>query len=311
MRAWRFDTEQHPPAARRGAWRAALTRLRLPVGAARQDGDEPASVTSLVSPMGLEVSLVEAGPQAFRGREPDQPAAIWLAALLDGAARLDDGRAEADLNPGDIVFGPTGMTAALSFATRFRLLLITMPRVALDHRLIAPTTVRVGRLSAGRGVNHVFSGLLRATAEALDELTDDQLRPVELAVTEFLVACLVTETGAPRGPAALRAAQLHRVQQTIEALLAEPELTLGGVAEAACVSPRQMQKLFASVGQTFTGYVRQRRLERCRLDLASPREAKRSISEISFRWGFNGSAHFSRAFRAAYGVSPRDYRRTA
>jgi AraC-like DNA-binding protein len=34
-----------------------------------------------------------------------------------------------------------------------------------------------------------------------------------------------------------------------------------------------------------------------------------SISEICFRWGFNGSAHFSRAFKDRYGVSPRDYRK--
>jgi AraC-like DNA-binding protein len=36
-----------------------------------------------------------------------------------------------------------------------------------------------------------------------------------------------------------------------------------------------------------------------------------SISEICFRWGFNGSAHFSRAFRDQYGVSPREFRQGA
>jgi AraC-like DNA-binding protein len=37
--------------------------------------------------------------------------------------------------------------------------------------------------------------------------------------------------------------------------------------------------------------------------------ASLSISEICFRWGFNGSAHFSRSFKERYGVSPRDYRK--
>ncbi len=45
------------------------------------------------------------------------------------------------------------------------------------------------------------------------------------------------------------------------------------------------------------------------MDLASPVCAKLSISEICFRWGFNESAHFSRAFRNEYGRSPREYRR--
>ncbi|MDB5442464.1 MAG: transcriptional regulator, AraC family, partial [Phenylobacterium sp.] len=76
------------------------------------------------------------------------------------------------------------------------------------------------------------------------------------------------------------------------------------------ISPRSLQKLFASANQSFSTYVRSRRLERCRLDLSSPICASLSISEICFRWGFNGSAHFSRAFKERYGVSPREYRKT-
>ena len=318
MKAWRFSTDQHPARERRQAWRDAMKRLRLPVGAAGEvadgesaDEDAEASVISLVSPMGMEFSLVSADAQEISGRNPDQPAAVWLAALLQGGAVLDDGREETPVAVGDIVFGPTGVAAALRLTTRFRLLLITAPRVALDHRLIAPRAVRVGCLPAAQGVNHAFSGLLRATAEAIEDLSDDQLRPIELAVTEFLVACLAGETQPPRGPAAARATQLHRVRQTIETLLAEPDLSLRRAAEAEGVSPRYLQRLFADAGESFTGYVRLRRLERCRLDLLSPRHGPASISTICFRWGFNGSAHFSRAFRRQYGMSPREYRRYA
>jgi len=309
VKAWRFSTEACPPGERREAWREAMVRLRLPVEAAAEDDGASASVTCLVSPMGMEFSLVSAGAQEISGRNPDQPAAIWLAVLLEGQAVLDDGRREVAVAPGDIVFGPTGMAAALRLHTRFRLLLITAPRVALDHRLVAPRSLRIGHLPAAAGMNHVFSGLLRAVADTLENLTGDQLRPVELAVTEFLVAGLAAEVAQPNGAAAIRDAHLHRVRQAIESLLAEPDLRLGQVAEAAGVSPRYLQKLFAAAGEKFTRYVRQRRLERCRLDMLSPRYAEASISSIAFRWGFNGSAHFSRAFREQYGVSPREYRR--
>ena len=309
MKAWRFSTEAYAPNERREAWREAMVRLRLPVEAASGDDEASASVTSLVSPMGMEFSLVSAGAQEISGRNPDQPAAIWLAVLLEGQAVLDDGRREVAIQAGDIVFGPTGMAAALRLHTRFRLLFITAPRVALDHRLVAPRSLRIGHLPAAVGMNHVFSGLLRAVADTLDDLAGDQLRPVELAVTEFLVAGLAAEIAQPHGPAAVREAHLHRVRQAIESLLAEPDLRLGQVAEAAGVSPRYLQKLFAAAQESFTHYVRLRRLERCRLDMLSPRHAETSISSIAFRWGFNGSAHFSRAFREQYGVSPREYRR--
>jgi AraC-like DNA-binding protein len=83
------------------------------------------------------------------------------------------------------------------------------------------------------------------------------------------------------------------------------------VAAADGISTRSLQKLFSTAGLSFSTYLRDRRLERCRLDLSSPICASLSISEICFRWGFNGSAHFSRAFKDRYGVSPREYRRSA
>lgn len=313
MKAWQFTTDAYPREERREAWRDAMTRLRLPVDGLPETEPFRASVSCLTSPMGMEFAVVASTPQEISGRNPDQPAAVWLAQLLEGRATLWDGVREVAVAPGDIIYGPTGMAAALKLQSRFRLLFITAPRVALDHRLLAPFTLGVGRLAAGRGVNHVFSGLLRATAEALDELTSDQLRPVELALTEFLVASLALEGGpaAQGGAAGARAVQLHRVCQTIETLLAEPDLTLRRVADEDGVSPRYLQKLFESAGQSFTGYIRTRRLERCRADLASPACAQLSISQICFRWGFNGSAHFSRAFRDQYGQAPRDYRRAA
>ncbi len=75
------------------------------------------------------------------------------------------------------------------------------------------------------------------------------------------------------------------------------------------MSPRYLQKLFKSADETFGHYILARRLERCRADLASPLCRQLSISEICFRWGFNGSAHFSRVFRDRFGASPREFRR--
>jgi AraC-like DNA-binding protein len=313
MKAWQFSTDNLPRQERAQAWREAITRLRLPVGEAPPAEAFHGAVSCLISPLGMEFAVVDGSPQTISGRNPNQPAAVWLVVLLQGEATLSDDVSTVALEPGDIVYGPTGMNAALRLLTRFRIMFITAPRVALDHRLIAPLSLKIGRLPAASGLGHVFSGLLKATADTLDELTSDQLRPVELALTEFLVASLAAE-GSPSalgGAGAARAAHLHRICQTIETLLAEPDLTLGRVADEDGISPRYLQKLFASANQSFSTYLRTRRLERCRLDLTSPMCAGLSISEICFRWGFNGSAHFSRAFKDQYGVSPREYRRAS
>ncbi len=252
-----------------------------------------------------------ATPQVIAGRNPDQPAAVWLVVLLEGEGRFFDGRETTALRPGDIVYGPTGRDAGLSLLTSSRVLFVNAPRVALDHRLIAPTTLHLGRFCAASGLGRVFSGLLRATADALADLTSDALRPVELAVTEFLLANLAAD-GSPAslgGAGAARAAHLHRLCQAIETRLSDPGLTLNQIARQDGISGRSLQKLFARADTSFSSYVRDRRLERCRLDLTSPACAGLSISEIAFRWGFNGSAYFSRAFKERYGLSPREHRR--
>jgi acetamidase/formamidase len=69
-----------------------------------------------------------------------------------------------------------------------------------------------------------------------------------------------------------------------------------------------LQKLFEGVGDSFTHYVRERRLQRTAADLASPGQTALTVSEIAFRCGFNDAAHFSRMFRARFGMAPRDFR---
>lgn len=311
MRPWQFTTDAYPRRERRDAWREAMARLRLPIGRIPDTDHFHAQVTCLISPMGMEFALVATTPLEISGRNTDQPAAIWLSILLEGEATLESDRGPVAIAPGDIVYGPTGTAATLRYASRSRQLFVTAPRVALDHRLIAPLPPRVGHLVGGEGLSHILSGLLRSTADALEDLTADQLRPVELALTEFLVAVLAGEGGAASlgGAAGARASHLHRIRQTMETLLADPDLTLAKVAEADGISPRYLQKLFATDQESFSRYLLSRRLERCRSDLASPLCAQLSISQICYRWGFNSSAHFSRAFRDRFGVTPRDYRR--
>ena len=59
------------------------------------------------------------------------------------------------------------------------------------------------------------------------------------------------------------------------------------------------------------GWIRGRRLERCRRDLADPALASRPVAAIAARWGFSSAADFSRAFRAVHGLPPAEYRMSA
>lgn len=290
-----------------------MGRLCLPIGGLPDKAGFRGTVCCIDSPLGMQFALVDAQPHEINGRYLDQPAAIWLTLLIDGKARLSYDDQEIDLVPGDIAYGPTFADARLRFAGDFRQLFVNVRRLTLNPRVFAPLSLKLGYLSGRSGINQVLSGMLHCVADVIDELSSEDLRPVELSLTEFLITALGGEkcVFGLGGVAGARASRLHRICQGIEAVLGNPELTLGMVANRERVSARYLQKLFTEAGNSFRHYLRTRRLDRCRADLISPLHAQLSISEICFRWGFNGSAHFSRAFHAEYGMSPRQYRRSA
>lgn len=98
------------------------------------------------------------------------------------------------------------------------------------------------------------------------------------------------------------------IQQFIDQHLHEAELTPERLAHNFHISIRQLYRLFEQRDETVCRYVQRRRLERCAEDLASPLQARRSITEIAYRWGFTDSAHFSRSFKREFATSPRKYR---
>ncbi|MEU9123638.1 helix-turn-helix domain-containing protein [Streptomyces sp. NPDC048506] len=59
---------------------------------------------------------------------------------------------------------------------------------------------------------------------------------------------------------------------------------------------------------TVAAWIRRRRLDAARGDLADPALDAVPIHAIAARWGFPRAAVFTRAFRSAYGIPPRDYR---
>ncbi len=313
MKAWKYDVgveRAAPPGP--SLWQDVLGRLCLP--ASRLLGapeDFFGRVSCLVSPLGIEMARIDASAQEISGRFVRQPDGIWLALLLQGQGVLSCAEGPMPLRAGDIAYGPVATHSALTLPGDFSLLYVRLPRLTLHPRLLGPAPVRVGVLPQRSAVKHVFSGMLRAVAESLDELTAAQLRPIELAIPEFLIGSVLADVGSNpvRAASSARLALFHRTCQTIEAELGDPELSLTKVARHQGISPRNMQKLFEFGSQSFGQYVRTRRLERCHADLGSPLQAHLSISEICFRWGFNDAAHFSRAFRAQYGMTPRDRRR--
>jgi AraC-like DNA-binding protein len=308
-----FTTEADTGDFRVKAWGDALGDLSLRLLRLDDDGGFHGRVRSLVSPQGISFIHVASGAQVFAGAAAKADDSIWLALHLGGKAQLETALGVVDLAPGDIAYGPLRATFTLRFVTDFQALFVTIPRAIFETRLMTGLVQRVGRLCGQKGIGPIFGEMLGSVAVSLDKLTADQLRPVEIALIEFLAACLTGETpqGGLRGATSTQMNILNRICQMIEAHLGEHDFSRATVAHKEGISARYVQKLFENAGETFGHYLRVRRLERSRTALADPVYAHLSITEICYRWGFNDSAHFSRAFRDQYGISPRAYRKGA
>ena len=306
----RFTTNAYPRDQRRDAWRFALQRVSMDLLGA--DEEVYGELLTFISGQRIQFARAAGTAQRLAIDFGQEGPCFWMAMLLEGRLAASGGATRVALAEGDMAYGSGGMRAELEVESDYRLLVVKVPLSlpALKSRLPMPETISTvaGESAMGR----MLSGLLRSVADTIVDVSDDQMRPVELALPEFISAILLDKAPAKAlgGAAGGRAAILERVFQSIEMRLSDPDLSIHQIASEHGISARYLQKLFESFGESFGQYVKLRRLERCRLDLGSPLHAQRSISEILYQWGFNDSASFSRAFRERYGVSPREYRKS-
>ncbi|MCM5556774.1 helix-turn-helix transcriptional regulator [Pleomorphomonas sp. JP5] len=90
--------------------------------------------------------------------------------------------------------------------------------------------------------------------------------------------------------------------------LSEPGLSIEAVAGAFRCSERTVQNRFAAEGETFSSWLLSQRLARAEEYLLAPAHALRSIEWIGFSCGFVATAHFHRAFKERFGMTPRTFR---
>lgn len=168
-----------------------------------------------------------------------------------------------------------------------------------------------GRLGGTTGVGGLLSRLICQAARDIETYRPADAVRVSTAILDLLAALLAHELDIDfsLGPALQQQTLMRRAQAFVEQHLPDPGLSPSSIAAAHHISTRTLHTLFREQGLTVSGWIRTRRLEQCRRDLADPRLAAQSVHAIAKRWGFTDAAHFSRTFKAAFGLGPQDYRK--
>lgn len=178
----------------------------------------------------------------------------------------------------------------------------------LSGRLRAPDRFCSLAFDAGDGAGGLLADMLPLLPRRLGSLGPESRATVGRQLIDLLVLAVA---GDPRtltsGASAVRAAHLTRIETIVRARLGDASLDADSIAAQAGISVRYLHDLFRDAGQPLGRWLRALRLEAAREALADPGR-RETLADLAYRTGFADQSQFSRAFRAAFGRAPRDYR---
>jgi AraC family transcriptional regulator, positive regulator of tynA and feaB len=259
---------------------------------------------------GLELTRFSSSPVSFAkfpvvsARSEDRSCIVIT--QIEGIRRYSQDGTIATLRPGDTTLVDSGRPWTSDCTGNCSRLYLRIPRWLAQDRLQLMTLPVLPYIQGLCGLGATLFHLATSLYEEAEALNVEE----GVAAIEAYLDILHGWVGgrAPNSRLGHHPHLYSSIESFIQIHLPEPSLNPTRIAAGAGISVRHLHRLFSSRGCTVTDWIRERRLERCRTDLADPRLWERSITEIAFRWGFSDSAHFSHCFRKEFGVSPRSFR---
>lgn len=175
-----------------------------------------------------------------------------------------------------------------------------LPSLEALHGLVIPGTEVAGAL-IGRH--------LQALLEVAPSMMQTECEMAVEASIGLITACLRAEVQrADQGAGTTgEGDRLIRIKQHIEARLGDADLSGESILRQLGLSRSVLYRLFAPHGGV-EAYIRSRRLHRAFFDLTAPGARAK---DVAGRWQLGAEASFHRAFKAAYGITPKMARAVA
>lgn len=231
-----------------------------------------------------------------------------LSLMLNGTGLLIQDDREAVLQPGDLAVYDTNRPYSLVFGDDFRTMVVMFPKhlVALPPEMMAQLTAV--RISGHEGLGAMIVPYLTQLAGNLEQLAGATGARLTQSAMDLVTTLFTHELELDTTSGDPHRALMQRIHAYIDRNLASADLSPTSIAAAHFISTRHLHGLFQEQGTSVSTWIRIRRLERCRRDLVNPLFADRPVAAIAARWGFVDAAHFSRTFKAAFEVSPSEFR---
>ncbi|MET8719089.1 helix-turn-helix domain-containing protein [Streptomyces misionensis] len=184
--------------------------------------------------------------------------------------------------------------------------LLPLPENAVDRLIMR-------RLPGREGLGALLAHFLTQVAGDTSSYRPDDGTRLGTVAADLLTALFAhaLDTDGSLPPETRRHTLVLRIRAFVQHHLHDPHLTPGAVAAAHHISVGYLHRLFQQEDHTLAAWIRCQRLERARRALADPAMRDTPIHAIGSYCGFTHASDFTRAFRTAYGIPPREYRHQA
>ena len=307
-----LTTDGLRPAEREAFWRHAMSGWRRVTIAKVGEGTFQGSIRS--DRIGrLLVAKVRSTAQDIRriprDISPSEEEYFHVLLVASGAGRVSQDDRQAEFRPGDWVAFDSFRPVQLLFESDWYACSLSFPRETVQLSESERRLMTARRMDGSAGLTGVASRFLLDLARTSEQVPAAQSEPALLQASD-LVASLLSGYAAPseavRG--CLQRTLMLRIKDYIGQRLCDPGLGPPEIADAAHISVRYLHKLFEAEHRSVSRYIKELRLERSRRELLDPRLAGRPIAAVAFACGFGDLSGFNRAFKDAYGTSPRKLR---
>jgi AraC-like DNA-binding protein len=294
-------------------WRHVVADTFVPVNVGPMSERDISGAIRLDSVGRMGIARLTGTPQSIARsarhiRQLDR-SCLLVGVLVGGAARISQDERQAEVRAGDCVIYEPGRPYEWFFDDPWDLRLFALPLGSVQLTESERRLVTARPLSSQASLAGVVSRFLLDLARHRDVLPAAQSERIIAQASDLVVTLLSSafdEGDDVRG--CVQRSLVLRIKDYIEQRLTDPVLGPDEIASAVSISTRYLRKLFQDEHRSVSQYVKERRLDRARYDLLDPRLAGRPISAIAFGCGFGDISGFNRAFKEAYGITPRELR---
>ncbi|MBV9827963.1 MAG: helix-turn-helix domain-containing protein [Alphaproteobacteria bacterium] len=243
-------------------------------------------------------------------RHADQtaPDTLFLCRQLAGSLVLEQQGSDLLLEPGQLALIDPRFQYKGAFHCGSRLLLLKVPRAEMEARLGSTRSLLAVALRPTTPEVHFASDLVGMLPEHAAAATISAALLIRNQLLDTVALAFLSNPDMRARSSLARGLVRQRVRAAVRAQLTDPGASVDSVAAAARISVRYANAVLADENTSVMRLFLSERVEHCRQALQHPAQLHRTISDIAYGWGFSDMTHFGRAFKRAYGMSPRAFR---